>query len=109
MKQLQAYRATISAVHKVCQPSYKFPNMKLNSLFAASVITLAATLSFAQTAPAVAPAAPVAPAVVQPAPAAAVDNMAKAQTPSKKHAKKQAHKVSVKKHKAAKHKKKAAM
>jgi Skp family chaperone for outer membrane proteins len=78
--------------------------MKLNTLFAASVMSLAATLSFAQTAPAV---APIAPAVVQPA--APVDNTAKAEAPAKKHGKKQAHKVSVKKHKVAKHKKKAAM
>lgn len=80
--------------------------MKLNSLLAVSVVSLAATLSFAQTAPAV---APVAPAVVQPAPAAAVDNTSKAEVPTKKHTKKHAHKVNAKKHKAGKHKKKAVM
>jgi hypothetical protein len=53
--------------------------------------------------------APVAPAVIQPAPAAAVDSTAKADAPNKKHAKKQAHKVSAKKHKANKQKKKAVM
>ena len=45
----------------------------------------------------------------QTAPAAAVDSTVKAEKPVKKHAKKKAHKVSAKKHKAAKHKKKAAM
>jgi hypothetical protein len=80
--------------------------MKLNSLLAVSALSFATTLSFAQSAPAV---APVAPAVVQPAPAAAVDNTSKAEVPPKKHAKKHAHKVSAKKHKAGKHKKKVVM
>lgn len=87
-------------------PIIKFYKMKLKSLLVVSVVSFAASLSFAQTAPVV---APVAPAVVQQAPAAAVENTSKAEVPTKKHAKKHAHKVSAKKHKAGKHKKKAVM
>lgn len=66
--------------------------MKLKSLLAALLVSLVPSLSFAQSAP-----------------AAAADNTAKIEQPSKKTAKKHAHKVGVKKHKAAKHKKTAAM
>jgi len=80
--------------------------MKLNSLIAALAVTLTASLAGAQTAPAV---APITPAPVAPAVAPAVDNTAKSETTLKKHSKKKAHAVSAKKHKAGKHKKKAAM
>jgi hypothetical protein len=81
-----------------------FPNMKFNSLIAALAVALTASLAGAQTAPAV---ASITPAPVAPAPA--VDNTPKAETTLKKHGKKKAHTVSAKKHKAGKHKKKAAM
>jgi len=64
--------------------------MKMKSLIATIVLAGIGALSFAQNEPA--PAAPV-----------------KVEKAAKKNAKKHAHKVSVKKHKAAKHKKQAAM
>jgi Skp family chaperone for outer membrane proteins len=84
-----------------------FPKMKFNSLIAAVAVALTASLASAQTAPAVAPITPAPAAPVAPAPV--VDNTPKAETTLKKHGKKKAHTVSAKKHKAAKHKKKAAM
>lgn len=66
--------------------------MKLKSLLAALLMSSIASLSFAQSAPA---AATVSPSQVE--------------TVIKKPAKKHAHKVASKKHKATKHKKKAAM
>ena len=66
--------------------------MKLKSLLAALLTSLVASLSFAQAAP-----------------AAAVDSTTKIDQSVNKPAKKHAHKVSAKKHKAAKHKKPAAM
>ncbi len=64
--------------------------MKMKSLIAAIVLAGVGALSFAQNDPA--PAAPL-----------------KVEKVNNKNAKKHAHKVSVKKHKAAKHKKQAAM
>jgi hypothetical protein len=66
--------------------------MKLKSLLAAVLISSIASLSFAQSAP-----------------AAAAESPSQVETVVKKPAKKHGHKVSAKKHKAAKHKKKAAM